>query len=173
MLGLQQANVKKLWELYTFKEFLNEDLMLDELAFYLHCRHLLFKGPQLSLTYGKYSSLHYVDREHVNQLIDCLMPKLSSKEKFELKSQLSSPSKMQPDSTGIDSGFVRYIQALRLLLEYYAREKKSKFLGLVKVFESCPKDSLGKITFTSFRTICYSLNQNIQETFIIKMYRLS
>ena len=111
LLALRQANIKKVWELYTFQEFLNEELMLDELGFYLHCRHLMFKGPQLANAHGKYSTVHYVDRLHVNSLIDSLMPKLSSKEKSDLKVQLHAKSKNKQEgaSEGIDSGFVRDI----------------------------------------------------------------
>ena len=57
------------------------------------------------------------------------------------------------------------------MLEYYVREKKSKCLGLSKVFETAPKDLNGKITFAGFKSICFSLNSNIEESFVAKLYR--
>ena len=103
-MALKQSNTNKIWEVYTFKEFLNEELLIDELAFYLQCRNLLFKGPQLALTQGKYSSLHYVDMTLLTELMDSLMPKLSLKEIKDLKNQLYS--KIKPQTNSIDSGFV-------------------------------------------------------------------
>ena len=104
LLALKQSNTNKIWEVYTFKEFLNEELLIDELTFYLQCRNLLFKGPQLALTQGKYSSLHYVDMTLLTELMDSLMPKLSLKEIKDLKNQLYS--KIKPQTNSIDSGFV-------------------------------------------------------------------
>ena len=37
----------KSWEAVTFREFLDERSSIDEIYFYLFCRNLLFKGPQL------------------------------------------------------------------------------------------------------------------------------
>lgn len=106
LLALKQANTSKVWELHTFQEFLNENLMIDELGFFLHCRFLMFQGPQLAHPEGKYFSTHYVKREHVNRLIDNLMPKLAAKEKTDLKTQLHIKSKGPSNSDDIESGFV-------------------------------------------------------------------
>lgn len=107
--ALKLANARKVWELFTFQEFLNEELMLDELAFYLHCRNLLFKGPQLSHTHGKFSNFHYIEREYLNEIVDSIMYKLTGKERLDLKNQLYGRSKPMGKGTGIESGFVIYI----------------------------------------------------------------
>lgn len=104
--ALKVENTRKVWEIFTFQEFLNDELMLDELAFYLHCRSLMFKGPQLAHTHGKFSSFHYIDREYINEVIDSVMHKLTAKERLDLKNQLYSRSKPMGKGTGIESGFV-------------------------------------------------------------------
>ena len=46
---VHNLKAKKLWEVVLFTEFLEEKAGLDELFFFLHCRFLLLKGPQLAL----------------------------------------------------------------------------------------------------------------------------
>lgn len=104
--ALKLANTLKVWELYTFKEFFLEDLLLDELSFFLHCRQLIFKGPQLELTQGKFSNLNYIDLEHLNSVIDSVLHKLPNNERLDIKIQIASKSKSHTSGNSIEAGFV-------------------------------------------------------------------
>ena len=55
----------KTWELFTFKDFLEERSSPDEIFFYLHCRFLIFNGPQLKRFRGGFDYIDYVKLEHV------------------------------------------------------------------------------------------------------------
>jgi hypothetical protein len=59
-MALEQEKVRRMWEIYTFREFLMEEMTRDEMGFYLHCRFMLFEGPQLSHSAGRYSMAHFV-----------------------------------------------------------------------------------------------------------------
>ena len=165
---LKNSNVNKVWELYTFQEFLNEELMLDELSFYLHCRQLVFKGPQLHTAQGKYSSLNYVEQLHLYEIIDNVLHKLKPSDRLDIKTQLAAKAKYVSEVSCIEVGFV-----LRLLVEFYVREKKAKFLGLSQTWLMAPLDSAGHISFKSFCSICTGLYPEVTESLIIKMYKLA
>ena len=108
-----------MWEIYTFREFLMEEMALDELGFYLHTRFLLFRGPQLSYSAGKYSMAHFFPLDRVFKVCDSVMFKLAKEEIEEFKALLRTKAK--------EKGLVPHIEsslALRLMLEYYRREKK-------------------------------------------------
>lgn len=47
LLDLTNPKLHGIWEVVTFKEFLSEEASMDEVFFYLHCRNILFKGPNL------------------------------------------------------------------------------------------------------------------------------
>ncbi|CAG9317641.1 unnamed protein product [Blepharisma stoltei] len=166
LLALKHEKAKKVWEIHTFVEFLNEDLMLDELAFFLHCRFLLFKGPQLMITSGRFSALHFVALDHVFEIIDRVMEKISPKDRSELKSQLQSKARNKNGSLTLDAGL-----ALRIMLEYYIREKKCKYLVIKGLFNLAPKKPDGGLAFQTFRIICLNLDPEASESLIVKMYR--
>ena len=165
---LKNSNVNKVWELYSFQEFLNEELMLDELSFYLHCRQLLFKGPQLHTAQGKYSSLNYVEQLHLYDVIDNVLHKLKPNDRLDIKTQLAAKAKYVSDVSCIEVGFV-----LRLLVEFYVREKKAKFLGLSQTWLMAPLDFSGHISFKSFCSICTGLYPEVTESLMIRMYKLA
>ncbi|CAG9322883.1 unnamed protein product [Blepharisma stoltei] len=166
LLALKHEKAKKVWEIHTFIEFLNEELMLDELSFFLHCRFLLFKGPQLMITSGRFSALHFVALDRVFEVIDKVMGKISPKDRSELKSQLQSKARNKNGSLTLDSGL-----ALRIMLEYYIREKKCKYLVIKGLFSVAPKKPDGTLAFQTFRIICLNLDPEASESLIIKMYR--
>ena len=105
--ALKSANTSRIWELYTFNEFFTEELMVDELAFFLHCRQLVFQGHQLNLTQGKYSNVNYVGIDHLNSIIDSVLYKLGNSERLDIKMQLASKSRPQGEGNGVEAGFVR------------------------------------------------------------------
>lgn len=104
--ALKSANTSRIWELYTFNEFFTEELLVDELAFFLHCRHLMFQGHQLNLTQGKYSNVNYVGIDHLNNIIDSVLYKLGNSERLDIKMQLASKSRPQGAGNSVEAGFV-------------------------------------------------------------------
>ena len=167
LLALSQEKLKKNWEIQTFLEFMNEDMMIDELAFFLHCRNLLFKGPQLGITAGQYSSAHFMPMVRVAEIIDVIMEKVSSSEREDLKNLLRVKSKMKEGIYSLDSGLV-----LRLLLEYYIREKKSKYLAIRTLYNLAPKNGIGNhLAFGAFKDIFKNLNPDISECTVARLFR--
>ena len=159
--GLALPRSKRVWELNTFREFLQEELDLDELAFYLHSRYLLFQGPQLAISAGKYAANHYVSLEESKKLILTVMEGLPN-------DSISQLIKMVEEKSKKKVGFVESSFVLRVLLEFYHREKKMKYLAIQELFYRCSKT---EFSFDSFKDICMSLDSKLPQYLIAKAYR--
>jgi len=73
LLGLKlNSEENKMWEYHTFLEFLNEKMALDDLVYFLHCRNLLYKGPQTNHPNAFNSRVHYVSVRQANGLVDVM-----------------------------------------------------------------------------------------------------
>ncbi|CDW79953.1 UNKNOWN [Stylonychia lemnae] len=173
---------------------LQDKLAVDEQCYYLHCRNMLFKGPHLKDT-GSHQRMHLIDLDRVNEFVDHLFEKMPQEDTIKLKSRLKSLSRRAPvfkteddeldfgdifgnkhnekpkvmDYWQIDQGLV-----LRILLEYYRREKKIRILLLKRLFEEEPKDSFnnkGHICFAGFRKIMEQFDPSITEIDISRIYR--
>ncbi|OMJ95518.1 hypothetical protein SteCoe_1117 [Stentor coeruleus] len=159
--GLSLPRSKKVWELNTFREFLLEELDLDELGFYLHCRFLLFEGPQLSHSAGKYTAMHYVSYNKAIELVKTIMEGLSSETMGQLLILIETKARKKP-------GYVESSFLLRTLLEYYHREKKLKYIAIQELFLRASKSDFG---FNTFKDICLSLDNTLSTINIVKAYR--
>ena len=159
--GLALPRSKRVWELNTFREFLQEELDLDELAFYLHCRFLLFQGPQLSTPAGRFAATHYVSLAEAHRLVQTVLDGLPGDSISQLINLIDEKAKKKPGN--IESSFV-----LRVLLEYYHREKKLKYVAIQELFYRCSKS---EFTFESFRDVCLSLDSKLPIYLIAKAYR--
>jgi len=73
LLTLANPLMGKLWECLNFRDFLEEKSSIDELYFYLHCRFLLNKGPQMDTDGATFNYVHYVKNEYVQILVDLIM----------------------------------------------------------------------------------------------------
>lgn len=167
LLGLSQDKYKKNWEIQTFIGFINEHMTIDELGFFLHCRNLLFKGPQLSIAIGQFSNYHVLNLKRVEEVIDLVMEKISLAERLELKNLLAKKSKIKEGNYSIDSGLV-----LRLMLEYYIREKKSRYVAIRTLFNLVPKAGNSvHLDFNAFKEIITNLNPEASEQTIGKLFR--
>ena len=138
-----------------------EDLDLDELGFFLHCRFLLFNGPQLSHSAGRFLAMHNITLKKANELIKTIMQGLSQEGMEQLLELIAKKSMKKTDY--IESSFV-----LRILLEYYHREKKLKFFAIQELFYKC---SNSEFTYQSFKDICLSLDASLSPYTIAKSYR--
>lgn len=167
LLGLAQEKVKKNWEIQTFVDFMNEDMMIDELAFFLHCRNLLFKGSQFGEASGQFASIHLVSIKRIEEVIDIVMEEIDPSETDELKKLLRDKGKIKDGVHLLDSGF-----ALRVFLEYYIREKKAKYLTVRTLFNLAPKIQKNScLGFKSFKDILRNLNPDILDLTIAKLFR--
>jgi hypothetical protein len=48
---------------------------MDELYFYLHCRYLIFNGPQMKHNNGSFDMLHFTSVEHAEQIVTLVLYK--------------------------------------------------------------------------------------------------
>ena len=172
LLSLSTERAKKAWEMWTFREFLMENMDLDALAFFLHCRQLLFQGPQLQTNHGKYAVVHYVPISHAHSLIDTLMAKLPYLDKNNIKAKLVEKSRSKDGAMHIDASYV-----LRLFLVYYEREKRNKYKQIEELFLQAPKENIPEkgifVSFFAFRQILLNVNSNFSDMDLVRLYRLT
>ena len=120
---LQAPISKKLWDCIIFKEFLDEAHTKDELIYYLHCRNLLFQGPQLADPSSTFTFVYYVRYDWVERVIDHLLTAKYDKITIKaIKQKLQERIKKKNNYELIDSGLL-----LRILLEEYKNHKKGRF----------------------------------------------
>ncbi len=173
LLGLEAASAGKLWEISIFKEFLEEDLAVDELAYFLHTRFILFRGPQLAVPTAGFCVTHFVTKEKVFDTIDKIMYGYTADERKELKRKLVEFSKQ----TYKDANAFDYAMVLRILLEFYRREKKENFARLEELYSGAKKVSRGGRTilpFDSFyRIMAGDYDKNIGDQEVASLYRES
>ena len=154
LIDLTNQKLQKLWEIATFKDFLDEKSQLDELFFYLHGRNLLFKGPQLAYSSASFDIIHYVTIYKAFDVVDLLLAGFEKKTLDFVKNRIKEKGgKITLNGVLVDSAFV-----LRLLLEFYKGEKAVK-ISLIhqlfasqKTFEVANTNALS-ISFQSFRKI--------------------
>ena len=163
--GLASPGTSKVWEVHTFKEFLTEELALDELGFFLHCRFLLFKGPQLCLSDGKFHSVHKVTIDKAYEVINKVAENMELPRKVGLKTMLSQHS----EDSGIDSALV-----LRVLLEYYRSEKKQRFVMVKEIFSSEGLEAKPRnVSIEAFSKVCKSISLDLSAVELARFYRES
>ena len=163
LLGLSHEDTKKNWELQTFKEFLEEEMMLDELGFYLHCRFTLFRGPQLNHANAKYSKMNFVPLEKIETIAEELMQGISKEDMEDLLCMLREKSLYKKQTLHIETSLV-----LRVMLEFYRKEKAYK-LELVKDMLSSADESGASFDF--FSSVCRGLNPSISDMELCRFYR--
>ena len=166
--GLQSTRGSKLWEFHLFKDFLEERYQGDELIFFLHCRNLLFKGPQLSTKGSTKHLIQDVTLENVLKLISVVLKKSQKDDMKRLKetfyTYMKANSKKSTDLL-IDASLV-----LRILLEYFHREKKVRFTQLESIYEDAPKIKINHktdVSFTDFRQIMSQFDNDMADVDVL------
>jgi len=156
-MNLYHMSVSNLWEVVTFKEFLEGIGSLDEIYYYLHLRYMLFEGNQMETTKATFDIIQYVPFEKVEKILKLsfekyneghytfIMAKVREKTRTEKKGALAKGKEKQ--SNTVDATFV-----LRILLEYYRAERlhRYKLIKNVWVLKSLPND---RTSFEAFRKI--------------------
>ena len=170
LLDLTNPKVEKLWECAVFCEFFEEKMAMDELFFYLHCRNLLFQGPQMQSLSAFFDMIHYIPFERAERLIDLIMHKYDLNIKSTIKSKLADKSKRKGPQNYIDSAFV-----LRVLLEYYRLERVDKFYLLEELFNSKlhKEDDKETVSFENFKKILQFNWPQLTDLEICELFRES
>ena len=171
LLGLESASAAKLWEVSLFKDFLEEELGLDELVYFLHCRFLLFRGSQLAVPTAGFCVTHFVSKEKVHDLIDRIMYSYSADEKKTFKDKLAKFCKLTyKDANAYDYGMV-----LRILVEFYRKEKKENFARFEQLFNTTKHNikHIGSVfPFSGFsKLMAGNYDKNISDIDLCNLYR--
>jgi len=166
---LMNPKMNKIWDVVTFRDFLEEKCAADEVFFYLSCRYILFRGPQLSYYSSCINPIHWVQFEKAEKLIEIILNKLGQEDFNTVKFKLRERAKKKAGKFFIDSGFV-----LRVLLEFYKNEKRLKLLMLQETFNKVStsgKNNKPHVTFDVFKQfieINYSFVTELEKA---KLYR--
>ena len=171
--GLKAASNAKLWEVKIFTDFLEEQMGLDELAYFLHCRFILLQGPHLQLSSSGFCVTYFISKDRVFDTIDKIMSQYSADEVKLLKSKITEYAKQYYKNTDAFD----YSMVLRILLEFYRKEKKENHIRFENIF-SLSKSSLESacsiFPFSSFYKIfSESYDKNITELELCSLYRES
>jgi len=124
----QNPMAARLWDCIIFKEFLDELHTRDELIYFLQCRNILFRGPQLNDQSATFTFSYYVKLEWAEHVLEKILQHKHRRETINLmKLKFRERSKLKKDVLLVDSGFL-----LRVLLEEYKKEKTEKLIKLKK-----------------------------------------
>jgi hypothetical protein len=171
LVGLEVVSNSKLWEVSLFRDFLEEELGLDELVYFLHCRFILFKGSQLSIPTASFCITHFMGKDRVFDAIDRIMHAYPEDERRELKRKLTEYAKNSyKDPEVFDCGMV-----LAILLEFYRKEKKENFIRfeeLYNITEQSLKIPRVAFPFSEFyKLISETYDKNATDLDICNVYR--
>ena len=158
----------KTWELFTFKEFLEEKASLDEIFFYLHCRFLLFNGPQLKRMRAGYDYIDYMNIESVIKVLDLVFKNFDQQTRNFIINKLKAKIKINGIIVLIDSAY-----ALRIFLEYYKLERKVIYKLLYKNFLASSKKSHVLKDFFAFDNLINKMLPSCSDLEKIELYRFS
>eukprot|EP00347_Sterkiella_histriomuscorum_P015954 403355053 len=90
-IGLQSVKASRVWEYQLFNDFLMEkNSSNDELYFYLHCRQVLFKGPQLLDSSATHERIFSIDLKRVSTAIDVLFSKMTREDREGIINQIKA-----------------------------------------------------------------------------------
>jgi hypothetical protein len=73
---LLNPKLMKVWDVVTFREFLEEKVSNDEIFFYLYCRNMLFDGAQLDYLAGSINIIHLVRLDKIEKFFDVILRKM-------------------------------------------------------------------------------------------------
>lgn len=155
----------KTWELFAMKDFLEEKTSSDEIFFYLHCRFLLFNGPQLKRLSGRFNYIDYVKLDQILKVLDLVFRNFDPEARNFVVNKLKAKCKMNGDIILVNSAL-----ALRILLEYYKLERKIIFKLLSQSFKFISKKSTFK-DFFSFEKLMVKLFPTCNDLEKIELFR--
>lgn len=132
LLQLTSNYYYKIWECYTFKEFLEGKYSNDDLFYYLTVRNYILKGRLVEETQAMRDHCIVIDLEKVNNVIDQFIGDLKVEVRASFLNRLRKYSK---ESNG-NREYVDVNLLLRILLEYYRAKKIVKFSKIKAAYAS-------------------------------------
>ncbi|EAS06721.2 hypothetical protein TTHERM_00688610 (macronuclear) [Tetrahymena thermophila SB210] len=151
--------LNKLWEVITFREFLSSNTSNDEIYFYLHCRNLIFKGPQLDYMESTFQPIHFIKFSHAKTIVEMVMCRYDQANIEFMIGTLFRKSTKKKGQYLIDSSLV-----LRLLLEYYRAERVQRFRLIKELFFSQQGYEINGQFAINFDSFCKIFNDNYKGT---------
>ncbi|CDW86284.1 UNKNOWN [Stylonychia lemnae] len=91
-IGLQSVKASRMWEYQIFNDFLLEKNSHDELFFYLHCRQILFRGPQLLDSSSTHERVFNLDIKRIQGAMDIIFSKTPVIERDQMLKHIKSIS---------------------------------------------------------------------------------
>ena len=171
LIDITNPKLQKLWEVVTFKDFLEEKSQLDELYFYLHCRNLLLKGLETADMSFFQDLIHYVSLNRCFEVLENVFLSFEKPVLDFIRNKLKEKGgKMTLNGLLIDSAY-----ALRLFLEFYKTEKTKKMSLIKDLFLSfhsfeVPNVNALSVSYQSFKKVIEAFNE-FSEAEIPDFYR--
>jgi hypothetical protein len=136
-------------EILVFREFLLGRHSEDEVYYYLSCRNLILKGPQLENFCAVADPAVFVHYEHLNRCLNLLLSRYNPQVQNMVLHNINLRKKKKAGRYCIESGYV-----LRALLEVYRSAKQNKLEKLRGIFqriEECTNEP--DMKFAHFREL--------------------
>lgn len=128
---LSQFTYRKLWDVSVFVSMIEERLSLDEIFFYLHCRNLVFQGPQLASSAAFLTIVHHYPLREAQRVVKLLFGDSRDITVSEIVMRLEKKAEKKFGESYLDGYYF-----LRILLEFYIHEKRCKLGRLKTAFKS-------------------------------------
>ena len=164
--NLNNALISKLWDIITFKEFLDEKSSLDEVYFYLFCRNGLYGGSELINQSSTFNIIHFVLFEKVQKLVLEIMIGYDPNYIKKIINKLKAKMKRKFYNIYIDGSFV-----LSVLLEFYRQERRNKLFRLREIFDKVMYNNPITINFQIFKDIIETDFFHISDLEKAQLYR--
>jgi hypothetical protein len=116
-------------EIIIFREFLLGKFTEDEVFYYLSCRNLILRGPQLENYSTASDASVFIHYEPINRWLNILLARYSSQVQNTVLYHINLRKKKKCGHYCIESGYV-----LRALLEIYRTAKRNKLEKLKTIF---------------------------------------
>ena len=145
---LMNVKLDQSWEIITFRQFLLEQLSLEEMYFYLLCQMLLYSrgGITTEIQFlGDFCIL--VEYSAAKAVLDVTLNDFESWNISFLTSKLRERLIMKRGKEFIESGFF-----LRCLIEYYRIERSNRYRYISKLCSEFQDNQKG-LRFSSFMSV--------------------
>jgi len=159
-----------MWDCAIFKEFTDGFWSNDEIFFYLHLRNIIFDGPELQHAAATFEVISHVDLEKLTKILRMQFCDASDDELVKLIEHLRTRAVERGKSVQVDGYF-----ALRVLIQYYRNEKRTKLKYLEQSFPqfATTVNGLASLTYQEFKIFLRSAFKPIDELKLLALYRIA
>jgi len=165
---LTDPKLERTWDVALFKDFLDEKYSSDEIFFYLHCRYQIFRSPQLSNLAGALTPIHWVRLTICENVLKHMFKNMEEEQYESLLASFKERVREKKKKTFVDSSLV-----LKVLLETYRQEKRSKLENIRESFVKVAYEGLNRfeVSFADFKDIMdlhYPASSEVEK---LRLYR--